>query len=262
LSALLLPQADAQTCTESSIMTPVPFMGNHGEVFKLSDGSLWEVVGSYEYLYEYYPSVVVCNSVKLLIKGKQIGIRGLVAAPRSAITQPPASRGGRASGGAGPWQLFEETYIEGSVSGTIQQGHIFKTVSGNMYEVTGLTLQLVLELQPKVTVLRNGETYRLIIKGFDEPLITRRLAGRPSSSESTQIAPTGGVIESRIDGEFEGFNADNIYKLRNGQIWQQVSATYRYRYRYSPEVLIYRSGGVFKMRVEDIDGEITVTRLK
>ncbi|MEX2264363.1 MAG: hypothetical protein WD696_20580, partial [Bryobacteraceae bacterium] len=76
---------------------------------------------------------------------------------------------------AGEWELFEETNLQGSISGTVKQSRIFKTSSGNVYEVTGLTLQLVLELRPEVMVLRNGETYKLIVKGFDEPLICRKL---------------------------------------------------------------------------------------
>lgn len=35
--------AAAQTCYESSILSPTPFMGNNGEIFKLADGSIWEV---------------------------------------------------------------------------------------------------------------------------------------------------------------------------------------------------------------------------
>lgn len=73
------------------------------------------------------------------------------------------------------WEIFEETNLQGSVSGTVQRGRIFKTTSGNVYEVTGLTLQLVLELQPAVMVLRNGNTYKLIVEGFDEPLICRKM---------------------------------------------------------------------------------------
>ena len=57
----------------------------------------------------------------------------------------------------------------------MQQGRILKTTSGNVYEVTGLTLQLVLEVQPGVMVPRSGETYKLVVKGFDEPLICRKL---------------------------------------------------------------------------------------
>ena len=50
----------ARDCFEASILSPTPFMGNDGEIFKLDDGSMWEVKYEYEYLYEYYPSVIVC----------------------------------------------------------------------------------------------------------------------------------------------------------------------------------------------------------
>ena len=40
------------SCYEAMITTPTPFMGNHGEIFKLDDGTIWEVQFEYEYLYE------------------------------------------------------------------------------------------------------------------------------------------------------------------------------------------------------------------
>jgi len=63
-------RATAQDCYESSIVSPSPFMGNNGQIFKLADGSLWEVKYEYEYLYEYYPSVVICPSRGRLIVGR------------------------------------------------------------------------------------------------------------------------------------------------------------------------------------------------
>lgn len=162
--------ASGQDCYESSILSPSPFMGNNEEIFKLADGSLWEVKYEYEYLYEYYPSVVICPSRgRLIIGGKSLNVELVSAAKRR-----DGSAKGK-SGQAGEWEIFEETNLQGSISGTIQQGHIFRTTSGNVYEVTGITLQLVLELQPEVMVLRNGNTYKLIVEGFDEPLICRKL---------------------------------------------------------------------------------------
>lgn len=160
----LSSSAIAGGCYESSIQSPTPFMGNDGEVFKLIDGSVWEVKYEYEYMYEYYPSVTVCpDRGKLLIGGKSLNVE-LLSTPRGA------------QGGSGQaWEVFEETNLQGSISGTVKQGHIFKTTSGSIYEVTGLTLQLVLELQPAVTVLRNGNVYKLIVEGFDEPLICEKL---------------------------------------------------------------------------------------
>ena len=162
--------ANAQDCYQSSILSPSPFMGNNEEIFKLADGSLWEVKYEYEYLYEYYPSVIICPSRGKLILGKKSLNVQLVS---GALKAPSPPKGKTAS--AGKWEIFEETNLHGSISGTVQQGRIFKTTSGNVYEVTGLTLQLVLELQPEVMVLRNGETYKLVVKGFDEPLICRKL---------------------------------------------------------------------------------------
>ena len=156
----------AQDCYDSSILKPTPFLGNNGEVFQLADGSLWEVKYEYEYLYEYYPSVIVCPTRGMLVvDGKTLDVELLAVGS--------GADGGPTAGGA--WEVYEETHLAGSISGMVQVGRIFKTTSGNIYEVVGLTLQLVLELQPAVMVLRNGRTYRLIVDGFDEPLICRKL---------------------------------------------------------------------------------------
>ena len=70
------------------------------------------------------------------------------------------------------------------------------------------------------------------------------------------------VIESEIDGTFNGWDGDTKFKLDNGQIWQQSSYDYTYEYDYRPEVLIYPSGGTCILMVEDVDETISVIRLK
>lgn len=160
LTLLITQILFASNCYESSIMKPSPFMGNNGEVFQLNDGSLWEVKNSYEYMYEYYPQVVICpNSSKLIIKGKNISVQSL---------------------------------------------------SNN----------------------------------------------RNSSKSSADI------VESRIDGNFEGWTGETIFKLQNGQIWQQSSYAYWYHYAFSPKVTIYKSGGQYKMQVDGVGQSIFVKRLK
>jgi len=71
-----------------------------------------------------------------------------------------------------------------------------------------------------------------------------------------------GVIESCIDGDFEGWEGDTIFKLENGQIWQQTSYSYTYHYAYRPEVIIYPTGGKYKMVVVGVSETIYVERLK
>ena len=86
-------------------------------------------------------------------------------------------------------------------------------------------------------------------------------AAQPAPSRgSTPATPEG--IESQIDDEFEGWEGDTIFQLRNGQIWQQASYAYTYHYAYAPKVLIYKSGGVYKMKVDGVRDEITVRRIK
>ncbi len=82
-----------------------------------------------------------------------------------------------------------------------------------------------------------------------------------------QTAQGGGggcasVIESQIDGTFHGWSGETIFKLTNGQIWQQSSYAYTYHYAYRPEVTIYPSGRGCKMKVEDVSDSILVKRLK
>lgn len=135
-------------------------MGNNDEIFKLSDGTIWQVKYEYEYLYEYYPSVVICPTKNLLlINGKKLNV------------------------------------------------------------------ELV--------------------------------AGGSSASKSSES-----LIETRIDGEFKGWEGESIYKLQNGQIWQQVEYKYRYSYKYSPRVMIFKKNGSFYMQVDNESDFVRVQRLK
>ena len=74
--------------------------------------------------------------------------------------------------------------------------------------------------------------------------------------------PTPSVIESKIDGDFEGWEGETIVKLENGQIWQQSEYHYHYHYAFMPEVLIFKSGSGYKMWVEGIEKAVRVKRLK
>jgi hypothetical protein len=73
---------------------------------------------------------------------------------------------------------------------------------------------------------------------------------------------TTGVTESQIDGDFDGWEGETIIKLMNGQIWQQSEYHYEYHYAFMPQVLIYRSGGGYKMKVEGTDQAVGVQRLR
>src|SRR5690554_3045318 len=65
------------------------------------------------------------------------------------------------------WTLVEETYIKGSISGTITQGYIFK-VSRDFYVINERTRQRVRTRNPDVKIYQNGSDYKLVIDDFDE----------------------------------------------------------------------------------------------
>ena len=70
------------------------------------------------------------------------------------------------------------------------------------------------------------------------------------------------VIESKIDGDFEGWDGETVVKLLNGQVWIQTDYYYEYHYAFMPDVLIYSSGSRWKMRVEGTSKSVGVERLR
>ena len=90
----------------------------------------------------------------------------------------------------------------------------------------------------------------------------QRLTASILDLSGSGVPNSGQVIESQIEGTFNGWDGDTVFKLTNGQIWQQSSYAYTYHYAYRPDVMIYRSGSGYKMKVDDVDDEISVRRLK
>jgi hypothetical protein len=84
----------------------------------------------------------------------------------------------------------------------------------------------------------------------------------PQRVAPAPVVPTGDVIESQVDGDFNGWEGETIVKLMNGQIWQQSEYHYEYYYAFMPDVLIYRSSGGYKMKIEGVDDAVGVKRLK
>jgi len=85
-----------------------------------------------------------------------------------------------------------------------------------------------------------------------------------ATQETRKAEPStsGAVIESKIDGEFEGWDGETIFKLINGQIWQQAEYSYTYSYKYRPAVIISQTSSGWIMQVEGISKTIKVKRLK
>jgi hypothetical protein len=69
------------------------------------------------------------------------------------------------------------------------------------------------------------------------------------------------AYEGQIDGEFNGWTGQTIYKLMDGHIIQQSEYHYHYHYAYSPQVIIYQGDCGYKIHVEDDDDEDVCIRI-
>lgn len=78
------------------------------------------------------------------------------------------------------WQFVESTNLQTAegdnvISGTISEGYIFKSLSGNFYKASPLTVQVVVAVMPNTEIYTNGYEYKLIIEDFDEPVICTKI---------------------------------------------------------------------------------------
>jgi hypothetical protein len=88
------------------------------------------------------------------------------------------------------------------------------------------------------------------------------LQTKPHIDEREGVPASQSIIESQVNGDFEGWDGETILKLANGQIWQQSEYYYHYHYAFMPKVLIFKSDGGFKMKVEGVEKAVGVKRLK
>ena len=109
-------------------------------------------------------------------------------------------------------------------------------------------LPFLFSINEKGEILVNADFLQAALIGF------RSLNSYSTSSSS--------VIESRIDGDFEGWEGETIFKLMNGQIWQQVDYSFYYHYAFMPRVTIYKSSNGYIMEVDGTDRKVRVQRIK
>jgi hypothetical protein len=83
-----------------------------------------------------------------------------------------------------------------------------------------------------------------------------------SISPSRSSATSPATIESKIDGNFDGWDGETIFRLTNGQIWQQTEFGFNYHFAFMPRVLIFRSGNGFKMQVDGVNKTIGVVQIR
>jgi hypothetical protein len=114
----------------------------------------------------------------------------------------------------------------------------------------------------KLTPQQRAEVVRLLQEVYQIGVQEGKKGVLASQSKGKTGPAVPSVIETQIDGDFEGWEGETIVKLMNGQLWQQTEYYYHYHYAFMPEVIIYHSGGGYKMKVDGIDKAVGVKRLR
>ncbi|GEM_PF-277188 len=84
------------------------------------------------------------------------------------------------------------------------------------------------------------------------------------TSEGMREVEKNNEIKSRISGDFDGWDGDTIFRLQNGQIWQQrLAGRHPYRGPENPEIRISKNFfGFYKMTLLESGKSIGVKRLR
>ena len=84
------------------------------------------------------------------------------------------------------------------------QNAIFKMNNGTYWVQAQYRYWYHYKYRPDVTIVLENGQYIMFVEG-----------------QSIQVRRLYDVIESNIDGAFEGWNGDTVYRLMNGQTWKQ-----------------------------------------
>lgn len=137
-----------------------------------------------------------------------------------------------------------ESNIEGAFYGW-SGDTVFKLTNGQLWEQDAYAYTYHYAYRPHVTITLDQGRSVMEVEGVNGAVTVRQVHD---------------FVESQIDGELEGWNGDTVFRLVNGQVWQQSAYAYHYHYAYRPRVVVYLSKSGWKLKVDGI-GTVNVTRI-
>lgn len=136
-------------------------------------------------------------------------------------------------------QVIMEAQIEDDFEG-FDDEMLFQLTNGTFWLQDEYRYWYYYAYRPRVELVRDGGPIFLRVKGRVEKVRVRQIS----------------VIQSRIDGEFNGWHGDSVYTLQNGQVWQQDSYKYEYKYSYCPEVVVFDGEAGTMMNVDGTSAHV------
>jgi len=138
-----------------------------------------------------------------------------------------------------------QSQIEGAFNGWSGET-VFRLTNGQVWQQTQYAYFYKYIYRPRVTISQGNGKHFLHVEGIEQTVPVRRIS----------------MIESQIDGAFEGWDGETVFCLTNGQIWQQSSYAYMYHYCYRPTVYIYEAHGGYVIKVEGVNDTLPVKRIR
>lgn len=123
---------------------------------------------------------------------------------------------------------------------------IIKLTNGEIWKQTEYFYSYIYSYMPHVTITNSFNVSKMKVEGIDKEVIVEKLSN---------------VIESKIKGDFSGWNGDTVIELINGQKWKQSTYSYNYSYGYNLDVLIYQSDFGFKIKVDGNNEIVDIERV-
>jgi hypothetical protein len=120
---------------------------------------------------------------------------------------------------------------------------LFKMINGTYWLQDQYQYWYHYAYRPNVTITREQRQYILTV-----------------ANHSIPIRKVTNVVESIINGTFEGWRGDTCYTLQNGQVWQQKNYKYEYKYAYMPAAIVYQAGDGYKMMVDGTIADVQQLR--
>ena len=130
------------------------------------------------------------------------------------------------------FEIIRSSTIDGAFEGFNDQV-LLKLIDGSYWVQDEYKYWYHYAYRPGAVILRGNGKFFIQVDGKSEIVPVREISG---------------VIESKINDEFTGWEGETTYELNNGQVWKQSHYKYTYKYAYSPNVLIYNPGGGYIMQ--------------
>lgn len=142
------------------------------------------------------------------------------------------------------YKVIRESRIDGDFEG-FDDEVLFKLEDGSYWIQDEYMYSYHYSFRPVANIIESNGRLYINIDGQTQAVPVRQITD---------------VIESQIDGDFNGWEGETIYRLTNGQAWRQSSYSYEYTYSYMPEVRIYNTGHGYKMQVEGTVADVELVK--